>query len=65
MDRLDELELQVEGGNLFAHSALTEQAGRLNEAAALMNGLAGLLVERGLIEGEQLLAMVELAREQA
>ncbi|RKQ90653.1 putative zinc- or iron-chelating protein [Solirubrobacter pauli] len=65
MDRLDELERQVEGGNLFAHSALTEHAGRLNEAAALMNGLVGLLIQRGLVDGEELLGIVESAREAA
>src|SRR5690349_20275538 len=65
VDRLDELERQVEGGNLFAHSALTEHAGRLNEAAALMNGLVGLLIQRGLVDGEELLGIVESAREAA
>lgn len=64
MDRLDELERQVEGGNLFAHSALTEQAARINEAASVVNGLVGLLVQRGLIDGEELLAIVESVREQ-
>jgi Fe-S-cluster containining protein len=64
VDRLDELERQVEGGNLFAHSALTEQAGRLNEAAAVVNGLVGLLIQRGLIEGDELLAVVDSVREQ-
>jgi len=62
-DRLEEFERQVERGNLFAHSALTEQATRINEAAAVVNGLVGLLVQRGLIEGEELLAVVDAVRE--
>ena len=62
-DPLNELERQVEGGNLFAHSTLTEHAMRINEAAAIVNGLVGLLVERGLIEGDQLLAAVDSVRE--
>ena len=62
-DPLNELERQVEGGNLFAHSTLTEHATRINEAAAIVNGLVGLLVQRGLIEGEELLAAVDSVRE--
>ena len=62
-DPLNELERQVEGGNLFAHSTLTEHATRINEAAAVVNGLVGLLVQRGLIEGEELLAAVDSVRE--
>ncbi len=62
-DPLNELERQVEGGNLFAHSTLTEHASRINEAAAIVNGLVGLLVERGLIEGDELLAAVDSVRE--
>ena len=62
-DPLNELERQVEGGNLFAHSALTEHATRINEAAAIVNGLVGLLVQQGLIEGDELLAAVDSVRE--
>ena len=62
-DPLNELERQVEGGNLFAHSTLTEHATRINEAAAIVNGLVGLLVQQGLIEGDELLAAVDAVRE--
>ena len=62
-DPLNELERQVEGGNLFAHSTLTEHATRINEAAAIVNGLVGLLVQQGLIEGDELLAAVDSVRE--
>jgi hypothetical protein len=63
-DRLDELELQIERGNLFAHSALTEQATRINEAAAIVNGLVGMLVKQGVIEGDELIKVVESVREE-
>jgi Fe-S-cluster containining protein len=62
-DPLNELERQVEGGNLFTHSTLTEHATRINEAAAIVNGLVGLLVQQGLIEGDELLAAVDAVRE--
>lgn len=63
-DRLEELEAQIERGNLFAHSALTEQAARINEAAAVVNGLVGLLVGQGLIQGDELIKVVDSVREQ-
>ena len=62
-DPLHELERQVEGGSLFTHSTLTEHATRINEAAAIVNGLVGLLVQQGLIEGDELLAAVDSVRE--
>jgi hypothetical protein len=63
-DSIQELERQVDRGNLFAHSALTEQAARLNEATALVNGLAGLLVHRGLVDADELMAVIEQVRTQ-
>ena len=61
---LNELERQVERGNQFAHSALTQTAQRLDEANAVLNGLVGLLVQRGLIDGQELLSVVESVRTQ-
>jgi hypothetical protein len=63
-DRYDELEHQVEQGNLFAHSALTEQAARANESEALLNGLVGLLVQHGVVSADELMQVVERARPQ-
>jgi hypothetical protein len=63
-DPMHELERQVDRGNLFAHSALTEQAARLNEAASVVNGLVGLLVQRGLVDADELLAVVDSVRTQ-
>jgi hypothetical protein len=64
VDRFDELERQVEQGTLFAHSALTQQAARANESDALLNGLAALLVQRGVVSADELGEMVERARPQ-
>jgi len=61
-DPLEELERQVELGNLFAHSAMTEQAARVNEAAAVVNGLVGLLIQRGVVDADELLAVVDSVR---
>jgi len=61
---LNELERQVERGNQFAHSALTQTAQRVDEATAVINGLVGLLVQRGLIDGQELLSVVESVRTQ-
>jgi hypothetical protein len=64
VDRFEELEHQVEQGNLFAHSALTQQAARANESDALLNGLVGLLVRHGVVEADELMRIVEQARPQ-
>ena len=63
-DPLRELERQVEQGNLFAHSALTQQAARANEADALLNGLVALLVQRGVVGADELMEVVDSARAQ-
>jgi hypothetical protein len=63
-DPLHELERQVERGNLFAHGVLTEHAARVNESDALLNGLAALLVQRGVVGADELMAAVESARTQ-
>jgi Fe-S-cluster containining protein len=61
-DPLHELERQVERGNLFAHSAMSEQAVHVNENAALLNGLVGLLVQHGVVSADELMAVVDSAR---
>ena len=55
---LHELERQVERGNLFAHTVLTEQAARANKTEALVHGLAELLIRRDVISAEDLLDAV-------
>ena len=61
-DPLRELERQVERGNMFAHSVLTEHAARTNESEALLHGLAALLVQRGLVSADELMEAVDSAR---
>jgi Fe-S-cluster containining protein len=58
----DDLERQMERGSLFTHSVLTEQAARVNEGEALLNGLVGLLVQRGLVDADELMAAVDTVR---
>ena len=62
-DPLHELERQVEDGNLFAHSALTEHATRINEAAAIVNGLVALDQPALDQQADELLAAVDSVRE--
>jgi Fe-S-cluster containining protein len=59
---LDELERQVEHGNLFLHAALTDQLSRANEVEAVVNGLADLLVRLELVSAEDLVESVETTR---
>jgi Fe-S-cluster containining protein len=63
-DRLDELERQVERGNLFVHAALSEQATHANEIEAVVNGLADLLVRLDVVSAEDVVAAVETTRRQ-
>jgi Fe-S-cluster containining protein len=63
-DPLRELERQVERGNLFAHTVLSEQAARANQTEAIVGGLADLLVRLELVRTEDLVAAVEATRQQ-
>ena len=61
-DDLHELERQVERGNLFTHSQMSEQASRVHDGDALVNGLVALLVQRGVVDADELMAAVDSAR---
>jgi Fe-S-cluster containining protein len=61
-DRLGELERQVERGNLYAHSVMSEHATRAVDNDALANGLAALLVQRGVVTADELQQAIESAR---
>lgn len=61
-DPLRELERQVEQGNLFAHAEMSKQSTRANESEALLNGLVGLLVRHGVVDADELMAIVDQAR---
>jgi hypothetical protein len=60
-DQFNELERQVEDGNLFLHSVLNEHAQRAEQVEAVINGLAELLVRRGVVAADDLMASVEAA----
>jgi hypothetical protein len=62
-DPLNELERQVEQGSLFAHAELTRQSHRTNETDALLNGLVALLVQHKIVDGDELMKVVDQARE--
>jgi Fe-S-cluster containining protein len=64
VDELRELERQVERGNLFAHTVLTEQAARANQTEALVNGLVELLISNNVVGADELLAYVETTRKE-
>lgn len=59
---MDELERQVERGIVFTHTVLTEQAARANENEAVVNGLVDVLIRRGVVGSDELLAAVEAVR---
>ena len=61
----DELERQVERGNLFTHTALTDFAVRANETEAMVNGLVDYLVARGVADTDGLIGAIEAARREA
>jgi len=62
-DPLSALERQVEQGNLFTHSELTKQSHRANESEALLNGLVALLVQHKVVDADELMTIVDQARE--
>lgn len=59
-----ELESQVERGNLFAHTALTDQIMRINENEAFIYGLIDYLIQKGVVEPDELRATVESVRKE-
>lgn len=59
----DRLERQVLRGSLFTHTALSRNADRIHEAEAFLYGLVDVLVEKGLVTQEELLASARNVRE--
>lgn len=49
----DPLDLQVERGNLFTHSALTQYAARINESESFLFGLIDLMVKKGMLTADE------------
>jgi Fe-S-cluster containining protein len=52
---LGRLERQVERGNLFAHTALSNNAERINEAESILYGLTDLMIEKGAVTSDEVL----------
>ncbi|HYH84991.1 MAG TPA: YkgJ family cysteine cluster protein [Pyrinomonadaceae bacterium] len=48
-----QLERQIERGNLFTHTALSDNAERIHEAESFLYGLIDVLVEKGLATPEE------------
>ncbi len=63
-DDFRELENQVEKGNLFAHTVLTEQIMRLNENESFIYGLIDYLIQKGIVQQDELKAVVESVRKE-
>jgi hypothetical protein len=59
----DTLEQQVEDGNLFTHTALSQLADRLNRVEALLYAFADLCVDKNLIVPDELKLYNERLRE--
>ena len=59
-----ELEHQVEKGNLFTHTVLTEQIMRMNENESFIYGLIDYLLQKGIIQSDELKETVEAVRKE-
>lgn len=59
-----ELETQVQQGNLFTHTALTEQAMRINENESFLYGLIDYLIEKEMVEPDGLKQAVQATRQE-
>jgi Fe-S-cluster containining protein len=54
INQVAELNNQLERGTLFAHTALGENALRLNQLQAVVHGLADLLIAKGVVDSSEL-----------
>jgi Fe-S-cluster containining protein len=61
---VERLERQVERGSLFTHTALSNNADRINEAEAFLFGLIDLLIDRGVITQEDVTEKTEAVRQE-
>jgi Fe-S-cluster containining protein len=59
-----ELERQVERGNLFTHTALSESFSRLGEAETFLYGLIDLLIAKGIITEQELKEVLLAVRQE-
>lgn len=61
---LDRLERQVERGSLFTHTALSNNAERLDEAESILYGLADLMIEKGAVTSDEVFSKAARVREE-
>lgn len=59
-----EIERQVERGSMFTHTAIGRNALRVGEVEAFLYGLIDVLMEKGLVDSEDLQAATEKVRSQ-
>lgn len=64
LDHLDRLSRQVERGAFFTHGLLGQAADRLNELEPFVYGLIDVLVARGLLGRDELVAATAAARDE-
>jgi Fe-S-cluster containining protein len=58
------LERQVERGNLFTHTALSQYSARINEVESFLYAVIDMLTSKGLIPSEELTQAVKQVREE-
>lgn len=63
-DTLHELERQLERSGFFTHSSLSRQAERINEMESFLYGLIDSLLEKGLLDKDQLEECAKKVREE-
>jgi Fe-S-cluster containining protein len=64
LDPLQRLERQIERGSLFTHTALSDNAGEVQEVASFAYGLIDLLVRKGLVTRDEVLQSAQGVRQQ-
>lgn len=63
-DALKRLERQIERGSFFLHTAVSSNAGELQELAAFVHGAIDVLVAKGVASEEEIAAAVQRVRDE-
>jgi Fe-S-cluster containining protein len=61
---LHQIERQLERGSLFTHTALSNNAERIIEAEAFLYALADMLIQKGIVTQQEILAQTEQIRQE-
>ncbi len=64
MEEQANLERQMERGELFAHTALSQQSTRLAEVETFLYGMIDLLIRQGIVQPAELAAAAEKVRQE-